>query len=215
MTQLQGPGPPPEASRSRLSPPRRCATARCSFSSGTSTVPAVQRCTTRPVGPGPPPVRWIRVPWNLTSSRCSGTAGSCWPAATAPRCTTRPAGPGPPPVLVRASFVDTFTVLRDGRVLVTGGDAPRCTTRPVGPGPPPGRGTARALVQRPSCCPTARSSLRAATRLRRRLPRSGHGRGIRPRHGVLDRDREHAREGQSQGGLPAARWQGAGGRIPR
>ena len=24
--------------------------------------PAVQRCTTRPAGSGPPPVRWIRVP---------------------------------------------------------------------------------------------------------------------------------------------------------
>ena len=56
----------------------------------------------------------------------------------------------------------------------------------------------RAMVQRPSCCPTAKSSLRAAAAFDspNNVLRSRLGRGIRPRHGVLDRDREHAREGR-------------------
>ena len=50
------------------------------------------------------------------------------------------------------------------------------------------------------------------TARRRRRPRLGLGRGIRPRHGVLDRDREHARAKHiDHDGRPAARWQGAGG----
>ena len=121
MTQLQGPGPLPEASRSRSSPSRCCATARCSCSSGTSTVPAVPRCTTRPAGTGPRPVRWIRVQESDTFTVLQD-GRVLLAGRRAPRCTTRTAGPGPPQVRLGIRFYDTFTVLRDGRVLVAAGD---------------------------------------------------------------------------------------------
>ena len=134
------------------------------------------------------------LPRCCATARCSFVGTSDGDPHRARRCTTRPAGPGPPPVTMVRAVCGTATLLRDGRVLVAGWDAaPRCTTRPAGPGPPPGRRTAQPIEPRPPCCPMARCSLRAAAASPPDDYYDGLGRGIRPRHGVLDRDREHAR----------------------
>ena len=77
----------------------------------------------------------------------------------------------------------------------------------------------RGYGPRPRCCPTARCSWRAATvdlpatTTRRTRPRS-----TTPSRGPGPRSRTCTRRARAQGGLAAARWQGAGGtaiRIPR
>ena len=61
---------------------------------------------------------------------------------------------------------------------------------------------------RPPCCPMAGCSWQAASGSVDHA--TGLGRALRSGHGILDRDREHARpKGARPSGHPAARWQGA------
>ena len=95
-------------------------------------------CTTRPPGPGPPPGTCSSLSCGFAghaAARRQGARGrrrgSDRTTDTAPRCTTRPAGPGPPPGRwSAASMASTATLLRDGKVLVTGRRRRRPAVRP-------------------------------------------------------------------------------------
>ena len=172
-----GPGPPPGASQMPLGLAASCcSTARCSFWSWTAptVIPTVQRCTTRPAGPGPPPVRWIRVRRSLTTrSRCSADG--------------RVLLAGREGAQVYDPASGTWTVHRsDGSEFGASRHVHGAPRRPGPggwwgrrPGVRPGqwdldrhRDDERPGLskQRPPSCPTARSSLRAAAASRRPTP---------------------------------------------
>ena len=114
------------------------------------------------------------------------------------------------------STYNTFTVLRDGRVLaVSGADSPQLYD------PASGNWTTTGKMNIPRLYGALATLLSDGKVLvaggfvhgeldRRASPAYERSRGLRPRHGVLDRDRGHAGAARDRDGDAAARWQGAG-----
>ena len=106
----------------------------------------------------------------------------------------------------------TATLLRDGKVLVIGYDDTGELYDPDS-GTWTATGKMTDTTSQPYSHPAARWQGARGGRARARRRADRLGRAVRPGHGVVDRDREHARQARFDRGLPAARWQGARGRV--